>query len=123
MDRGLVVTKKNDGLSKWRFKTYGGIYNTNLDDFYTNISGYKVKLTNDKPFSGIGTVCEWLLFERGWNDAQEKEKVGVVQGIKTKGDFKMFDIYFPYFDVSYMLFADEFYFLDENGEVFSIENK
>ena len=62
-----------------------------------------------KKLSGTGTVWEYELFKRGWNDLPDSKKYGVIVGFyKLQGGQEVFDAFFPAFKLTLKnIFPDE----------------
>lgn len=63
-----------------------------------------------KVLSGTGSVWEYLLFGKGWNELDEKDKYGILVGrYKLKDDgYIVYDVYFPKLDITLKnIFEDE----------------
>ena len=74
--------------------------------------GYiKVKLYNKEHFTGTGYVHEYLLMERGWNEADEARKYGIVK--KDYQEFSVMEVKFPWFGITCYLCLNEFYAVKE----------
>lgn len=55
-------------------------------------------------FSGTGYIWEYFLFDKGWNDLEPEDKVGVVKAVENAS----YNVYWPAVDhTSYFIFHNE----------------
>lgn len=61
-----------------------------------------------KVLSGGGTLWEYALFKKGWNELAKKDKYGFIVGCFKIGGSEVCDVHFPKLDITLKnIFFDE----------------